>query len=435
MYTSTHEIYYPKNFYDVQKIVRIAAQQGKKISVAGARRSQAKVTFSNSSDALVIDTKYLNRVQIDEKRKVALVESGALFHDLQMAANKSRLAVKVMQASPVFSVGGSISANCHGWDQNAGNIGHTIESLTIVDAKGDIRQLYPRDPLFQNIVGGWGLFGVIVEAKIRLTDNTEMLTKELWHSVEGGMQYFDQNIKGHDALYRYRICLANKGFFKRGLVQVSYPLEQNSCVESRLVKEQEYGKPYERVALGSVRILPTIKDLFWIQQKVRGNYSYIQSRNEIMRPAANAAFREVKGSGAWLQEYFVTPDKMPEFVTFLGKTLKENRVNVLNASLRFVKADCLSSSFNYTKQKDVYALVLFFNQKLSQSEVQRSQEWIRQVVDKALELEGSFYLPYPHLATKDQVKKAYDIDYILAQKKMYDPNGLFTHGLFEEFIC
>jgi len=53
-----------------------------------------------------------------------------------------------MQDSNIFSVGGSISANCHGWDFRTGTIANTIEELTIINSKGELMILSPSHPFF-----------------------------------------------------------------------------------------------------------------------------------------------------------------------------------------------------------------------------------------------------------------------------------------------
>ena len=69
-----------------------------------------------------------------------------------------------------MTVGGAIAADVHGKNHHKhGSFGAHVEELTLVTADGRPRRLTPADPLFWASVGGMGLTGVIVRARIRLT--------------------------------------------------------------------------------------------------------------------------------------------------------------------------------------------------------------------------------------------------------------------------
>ncbi len=56
------------------------------------------------------------------------VQPGAVWHDIQNRLHP-RFAVKAMQSTDIFSVGGSISVNAHGMDHQAGSVAGTIRAL------------------------------------------------------------------------------------------------------------------------------------------------------------------------------------------------------------------------------------------------------------------------------------------------------------------
>ena len=59
------------------------------------------------ANALVLDMRGFNRITLDEAAAVVRVESGASWHDIQKAIHP-RWAVKSMQSTDIFTVGGSI---------------------------------------------------------------------------------------------------------------------------------------------------------------------------------------------------------------------------------------------------------------------------------------------------------------------------------------
>jgi FAD/FMN-containing dehydrogenase len=97
--------------------------------------SQGKQVISNKDWNVVINTSKLNQIWIDPKLKIAKVGAGASWSELQKEANEYGLAVRVMQASNIFSIGGSISANCHGWDHKPGCLRNTLINMTLVNAE------------------------------------------------------------------------------------------------------------------------------------------------------------------------------------------------------------------------------------------------------------------------------------------------------------
>src|SRR5947199_2791285 len=78
-----------------------------------------------------------------------------------------------MQSNHNFSVGGSLSANCHGWQCQKPPIASTVESLRLMDADGTILRCSRTEnaELFSLALGGYGLFGVILDVELRVVPN------------------------------------------------------------------------------------------------------------------------------------------------------------------------------------------------------------------------------------------------------------------------
>src|SRR5947207_13633583 len=73
-----------------------------------------------------------------------------------------------------------------------------------------------------------------------------------------------------------------------------------------------------------------------------------------------------------LQEYFVPRDKMSQFVDGLRTIVKGNRANLINVTIRIVHKDDITT-LNYARQ-DMFAYVLYFNQKFNEREGQILQK-------------------------------------------------------------
>lgn len=435
LYSTRAHMAYPQSTSDVQFIINEARLSGKSISILGRSMCQGKQAISNKDWNIIINTSKLNQIKIDPKLKIAKVGAGASWGELQREANQYGLAVRVMQASNIFSIGGSISANCHGWDYKTGCLRHTLIALTIVDAQGRVLEITPNDPLFDFVVGGYGGFGVIVEATISLADNVEMIEKGVEIDPRDYVAYFDQNIRHNQDvdMHLYRLSLKPKHLFQTG-VAVSYQRINDEPIIANLIDEPVLGTRMDRIKIHTVRRLPWLLNLAWHIEKKEALAEKIASRNEIMRPPINPVFNNSKIDTEWLQEYFVKGEDLGDFLHFLGDILQKNHVAIMNASVRFVKHDS-KTKLSYAQTGDRFAIVLFFNQKLSPKEIQKTKRWVQQVIDYLIPHGGSYYLPYQHFATLEQFKACYpNWKSVLSYKQSIDPKGIFDNGFFSDYL-
>jgi FAD/FMN-containing dehydrogenase len=133
-----------------------------------------------------------------------------------------------------------------------------------------------------------------------------------------------------------------------------------------------------------------------------------------------------------LQEYFIPREKMPQFVDGLRRIVKDNGANLINVTIRIVHKDNITT-LNYAKQ-DMFAYVLYFNQKFNDREGQILQKTTTDLIDLALGLDGTYYLPYQLFYSKEQLRRAYPrIDEFFAAKRAADPDELFTNRFYEKY--
>ena len=434
-YSSSALEVFPETFEDVQKIILKAKKEGRKVAFAGALLSQGRQALPVSESDLVINFSMMNDVIIDPSNHVAYVQSGATWADVQNAANEHSLAVQAMQASNVFTVGGSLSVNCHGWDHRAGTLRNTIKILTIVNADGKLVTLSPKDELFHFAIGGLGGFGAIVQAELILTDNCPLTVQGDVVPPKEYHHYFTHQIApAQDIdLHYYRLSLDPKHLFQTG-VAVSYLKNDDQGVVSQLCDEPDRGFKADRIELQIVRRLDWVKKSAWELEKRNAQIDVKTSRNEAMRPPINAIFNDSVNDVEWLQEYFVTGEELSDFLQFLSGILTENQTAVFNASVRFVEQDT-SPGFSYAQNSDMYAVVLFFNQSLKPEEVEKTRKWVVHVVDYLNDHGGSYYLPYQHFPSLSQFRSSYpNWKQVQEKKDQYDPDHLFQSGFYEEYM-
>ncbi|MDN3504735.1 MAG: FAD-binding oxidoreductase [Rhabdochlamydiaceae bacterium] len=428
-YEAEAKIYCPQHKEHVQMVVRDAANKRLKVSIIGAGFSQGAHTLPPKG-SIALDLRLMNSVSVDGE--IATVGGGALWKDVQDEAEKTQMAVEVMQASNVFSVGGSLSAPCHGYAHKAGTVSNTVTEITIVNAQGELETIHPEDDLFKYVSGGWGMFGVIVEVKLKLVANEELFDSGERVELEDYPQYIIDNAlqNGNAAMHLFRLSLEVGKLLQYGFAQTYYTAHSSGRgTPTGEAHEANRGTWVERILMNVARKSSWIRNRYWAGEKASLSLVHKTDRNSAMRPKINATMvSNSKAEQEWLQEYFVTPANFPVFTRKLGKILDANNVKLLNASGRYVKKDEISV-MGYARKADCIAIVLFFTQSLNESKVAQTRRWVQQVIGNLKAEEGeSFYLPYAHLAKKDQVTEFYGkpLKTVRDKKLEFDPHRMFV---------
>lgn len=436
LYASRAEKFFPKTVEEVSEIVKLAKEQKRKISIRGAGYAQGKQTIPPADHDICLDLAHFKKIEIDVKNKQATVGAGVRWKELQDQADKHGLAILVQQASNVFSIGGSVGgANCHGWDHRWGSVGNTVLSMQVVKPNGQIVIVKPEDELFKLVVGGYGLFGVITEVTLQLTENSSLLSWGEKVEIDDYVEYYKmiRSNPGHH-MHLYRLSISPKGLLKEGYAQNYSVGNMFKNQTTNLVGENAEGSLKDRVMLQFARHFPSMVNYWWDHEKKDILIPKKAMRNEIMRPPIEASFNNHSVSTTeWLQEYFVPGEHLAEFIHFLGDILQKNEVQLFNCSVRPVNQDN-TSLMAYAKDGERFAVVLFFSQFLQEDHVNKTRCWVKEVVNKLIELKGTYYLPYMHFPTREQFQKCYpQYQEVLEKKKTYDPDSIFENQLYNEY--
>ena len=130
--TAVHQIWnIPSNESDAQTTLRRLLEQARAnrlhISIAGARHSMGGQTIV--SDGIQINMLPLKSMMLDEQTDVLHIDTGAKWADVIPYLARHGRSIGVMQSDNNFTVGGSLSVNCHGWQYGRPPIASTVESI------------------------------------------------------------------------------------------------------------------------------------------------------------------------------------------------------------------------------------------------------------------------------------------------------------------
>ena len=202
---------------------------------------------SIADGSIHLDMLRLNKVKYNLKKKTVRVEAGAQWRKVQRILDKYGRAVKVMQSDNIFTVGGSLSVNVHGWQVGSPPIASTVISLKVVTADGKIRHIDKGkdSELFRAVLGGYGQFAVITEVELKTVPNSTLKFHAKFISSEDfAKEYFHRVTQNPKAQLAYGRLSVDKGklfeeagvfWYEKALGKTLPGLKQESLVAIKRV--------------------------------------------------------------------------------------------------------------------------------------------------------------------------------------------------------
>jgi len=416
-----------------EEIIQAVKTHAGPVSVGGARHSMGGQIAT--AGALHIDMRRFDRIlEFSPAKKTITVQAGARWRQILEQVDRANLSVSIMQSYANFTVGGSLSANVHGRYVARPPLIASVKSLKVVLADGSEVTATPVEhpDIFSGVIGGYGGLGVITEATLELTDNVKLKRRDQVMPIEEYPQYFVREIRRHpDAVFH------NGDIYPDAYTRVHaityFKTDAPVTVADRLIRSDASYRP-NRFVYWAVSEWPFGKALrehiidpalFRGESVTWRNY---QSSYDVaeLEPASrtNATYA--------LEEYFVPIDRFDDFVPRLRETLRRHRVNVINISIRYVLAD--PGSLLAWAKTDVFGFVLYYKQGTNAAAQTTVRNWTRELIEAALNVGGSYYLPYQLHATDEQFRRAYPrCDEFFALKARIDPTNKFRNELWNRY--
>jgi FAD/FMN-containing dehydrogenase len=138
--------------------------------VGAARHSMGGQSLPRDGTAVEFDDPWF---EVDSQAQVYRVSGGARWREVIAKLDPLGFSPKVMQSNHDFGVASTFCVNAHGWPVPFGPFGSTVRSLRLMLADGEIVEC-SRDresELFGLAMGGYGLFGIILDLDVEMTPN------------------------------------------------------------------------------------------------------------------------------------------------------------------------------------------------------------------------------------------------------------------------
>lgn len=410
--------------------VREAARSHRHIAVSGARHSMGGQALYPGG--VVLDMTRFRALRLSPDRTLLTADAGARWSEIIPFLDRQGLSVAVMQSNNDFTVGGSVSVNCHGWQFGAPPIASTVERFRLVDPAGRVVTCSRRENphLFSLALGGYGLFGVILEVTLRVVPN------ELYRPVVDRTtparyaEDYDRLTRGRDdiGLVYGRISVAPESFLNDALIVRFERIPGTAGRAGTLGRRESLLKrAIFRASVGS----PLGKELRWRLETLTGgeNGRLPQARNQILNDPSDWFANRDPGATEILHEYFVPPARLGEFVARIRPILLRERPDLLNITVRFVRADP-DTVLAYARE-DAFGLVMLFHQRRTSAAEDAMRRLTRELIDAALACGGTYYLPYRPHATAEQFARSYPrAAEFFAEKRRLDPGEVFSNEFY-----
>ena len=414
------------------ELLRVARAEGLRISIAGSRHTMGGHTIYPGG--ISINMLPFNGMELDADANILHVQAGARWSEIISYLDARDRSVAVMQSNNSFSVDGSISANCHGWQYGKPPFASTVQSLRLMRADGQIVRCSRTEnaELFSLVLGGYGLFGIILDVDLKVVPNRAYRLEQFVVPVEKAIELFEDKVIAVDRpqMVYGRMNVAESAFLEEMIVNVFHV--------------DEAGEIPELTAPGLTGLRRTIfrgsaesdygKELRWYAetklQPLLG--SAVISRNQLLNEGVELFQNRSADTTDILHEYFIPKQRLAGFVAQMQEIIPQHRANLLNVTVRHVLTD--EDAFLRYADRELFAFVLLFHQARSTDADSAMETLTQDLIEAALQLGGRYYLPYRLHATREQFDRAYPQGrQFFELKRKYDPGELFQNQFYLKY--
>lgn len=416
------------------------------VSVAGGRYAMGGQQFC--AGGVVLDTKKLNRVLgIDTERGFVEVEAGiqwpALIEYLEtiQAGLTSQWTIAQKQTgADRLSIGGTISANAHGRGLTMKPFVSDIKSLVLVNANGETVEC-SRDrnyELFCLVAGGYGLFGCIYSATLRLAPRRMLERVVELGKIDDLVTRFNERISDGFLYgdFQFAIDDTSEDFLRAGVFSCYRPVEreqQPTADQRELSRDDWIGlitlahtDKRQAFKLYSEHYLATSGQVYYSDRHQLADY--LDGYHQQLDEALGAVHRATE----MISELCVPRDRLADFMIAAAEDFREHNVDVIYGTIRLIERD--DESF-LAWASEPWACVIFNLHTVHTPDgIVRAAEAFRRLIDLAIERGGTYYLTYHRWAEREQVETCYpQLRQFLGLKREYDPEERFQSDWYRHY--
>ena len=435
----------PNNLDDVRKELKAAQAEEKAVCIAGARHAMGGQQFL--MDGLLIDTRRMNRVLgFDAEKGHLEVEAGIQWPQLlqhlvnaQKGRERQWTFAQKQTGADKLTIGGCLSANIHGRGLKMPPFIADVESFRLLTANGEVVECSRTEnpDLFRLAIGGYGLFGLITSATLRLVERRKLERVVEVRSVEGLPRAFAERIRDGFLYgdFQYSTDDGSTDFLARGVFSCYRPVDpatpvppnqkellERDWVELLHLAHAAKGEAFRRYA---GHYLSTNGQVYWADDAQMSIYP------ENYHRALDQRLGRGRGTEA-ITEIYCERDALERFMLEVRDYARRDKVDIIYGTVRLIEQD--RESFLPWARKP-YACVIFnVHVEHTTSGMIRAGDVFRRLIDLGLKHGGSYYPTYNRYGLRRQVDACYpQMPEFLKLKLKYDPQKLFQSEWYRHY--
>jgi FAD/FMN-containing dehydrogenase len=418
----------------LRRELRDAAALRRPVAVGAARHSMGGQSLPRNGTAITLQA---DRLELDRAAGICRIQAGTRWSSVIRRLDLEGYSPLVMQSNNDFGVGATLCVNAHGWPTPHGPFGSTVVAFRMMMADGSVLECSPtrHDALFRLAIGGYGLFGIVLDVDLRVVANALLQPRQEVMPAAAFAERFVAvaNEPGVSMIYG-RLNVSRADVFTEALL-VGFrglptppdglpPATQGGALR-RLTRS------IYRAQIGS----EAAKRRRWVAETAIAPVigpDHV-TRNRLMNePVASLAGQDPRRTDI-LHEYFVPAARFGDFLAGCRAIIPPVRAELLNVTLRHVLRD--DRSLLAFARSDCIAAVMSFSQEVTAEGEADMISLTAALIDMVIGLGGSFYLPYRLHARPDQLARAYPgVHEFNSAKRAHDPRLLFRNALWETYF-
>jgi hypothetical protein len=185
----------PKTLEELQKIIRKAAGEKKRIRASGGKYSWAPLVPNCD---VIISMVAFKKIEIDRRGLSVRVQSGATIEELTERTCDAGVTLISPTLFPLPTIGGVVATGSHGTGMNTGNFCDQILEIEIVNYLGEHSRIGRNHKDFHALQVSLGSMGIIVSVKLLVEESFNVYTDKRKIPMQYVLEEFDDLIDSYE---------------------------------------------------------------------------------------------------------------------------------------------------------------------------------------------------------------------------------------------
>ena len=183
---------YPETDEEVVSLVLKAANENKKLRIAGAGHSSSPLV--KTDDHLISLEHHKALLSADPDDRTAVLQAGITIHEAGIALQERKLSMHNTGDVDVQMLAGAFSTGTHGTGRSLQNLSTMLYGVSMVNGKGELIEAdEQKDPdLMRAIRVSLGTMGIFLRLKLKLLPAYRLVRKEYFTDIQSCLDHWEE---------------------------------------------------------------------------------------------------------------------------------------------------------------------------------------------------------------------------------------------------